>query len=110
MAKKKKEWVFVKGANPSVVWDPAANKPLAEFADPITKRVTGFFTTTDENVAKRLLDLGYKEEVDFPEGAPLEGFEPIKQPVDLSAPGAPTKKPDLVEQKDINQERKTLSR
>lgn len=102
MAKKKKEWIFVRGANPSVVWDPAANKPLAEFADPITKRITGFFATTNEKVAEKLLDLGYREQGDFPEGAPSGGFEPIEQPVDLSAPGAPapSKKPDLVEKED----------
>lgn len=96
MTKKKKKFVFVRGANPSVVWDPASNKPLAEFADPETKKVTGIFVTTNEEVAKKLKELGYKEEKDFPEGAPAGGFVPKEPDVDFSAPGAPKKKPDIV--------------
>jgi len=95
---KKKKFIFVRGANPSVVWDPAANKPLAEFCDPDSKKVTGMFVTADEKVAERLREAGYKERKDFPEGAPKGGFTPIIPEPDLSAPGAPfpKKKPDII--------------
>jgi len=98
--KRKKKYIFVRGSNPSVVWDPAANKPLAEFCDPESKKVSGFFTTTDEKVADRLREMGYKERKDFPEGAPKGGFKPLEHEPDLSAPGSPfpKKKPDILEE------------
>ena len=45
---------FYRGRLATIVWDPAAEKSLAEFKD-------GQFVTTDDKVAEKLLALGYKE-------------------------------------------------
>ena len=90
MAKVKK-YIFVRGANPSVVWDPIKGRPLAEFCDTVTKRVTGVFVTRDKKVADKLKELGYKERKDFPIGAPMGGFEEkIPPPPTHITPGGPT--------------------
>ena len=101
MAKKKKgiEYIFVRGSNPSVVWDQAANKSLAEFCDPNTKKITGFFATRSKKVADVLRGKGYMEIGNFPGGVPpKDGFEPRKvEPPDYNAPGGPRlqNKPDI---------------
>jgi len=101
MAKVKK-YIFVRGANPSVVWDPIKNKPLAEFCDSETKRVTGVFVTRDKKVADRLKELGYKERKDFPVGAPMGGFEEMNPPPPTHiTPGGPT--PEKREDIDIEE-------
>lgn len=91
----KKEYTFVKGARPSIVWNPATKTPLAEFTDPETGRVSGVFKTSDEDVAKKLRELGYKEESDFPQGAPQGGWEEIPEPPTHITPGGP--KPSIKE-------------
>lgn len=45
---------FYRGRLATIVWDPAAERSLAEFKD-------GQFETTDDEVAEKLLSLGYKE-------------------------------------------------
>jgi len=116
---KKKKYVFVRGSLPSVVWDSKKNKALAEFCDPNTKKVTGIFITTDETVADRLREMGYREKKDFPDGAPTEGFSPrIHPPPDHITPGGPVpkKKVDIDVDETVTDEstnstkRKTLRR
>jgi len=103
MAKKGTVHTFVRGALPSVVWDPASDKTLAEFCDPVTKKVTGLFVTEDIIVAKKLKEMGYKEKKDYPEGAPVGGFQPaIPEPPDHITPGGPVPKKgeDIIVEKD----------
>jgi hypothetical protein len=91
--KKKKKYVFVKGSNPSVVWDPKGKGPLASFKDPGTGRVIGTFTTTDPEVAKTLKKLGYHERGEFPGGPPKNGFDEfVHDPPDHITPGGPPPK------------------
>ena len=45
---------FYRGRLATIVWDPAADKPLAVFEG-------GQFITMSDKVAEKLLDLGYKE-------------------------------------------------
>ena len=45
---------FYRGRLATIVWDPAAERSLAEFKD-------GQFETTSNEVAEKLLSLGYKE-------------------------------------------------
>jgi len=89
------KYTFVKGANPTVVWDAVKNRRLCKFED-------GLFSTNDAKVAKALRKAGYQEMKDFPDGPPPEGFTPPKTKlappvVELSPSGraAPTQKPDL---------------
>lgn len=95
---KKKKYTFVRGALPSIVWNPDKKNALAEFCDPDTKKVTGVFVTTDKEVADKLRKIGYKEKKDFPDGAPRGGFEPIDpEPPNHITPGGPIpiKKEDI---------------
>lgn len=86
----KQKFVFVRGSLPSVVWNPKTGRPLAEFCDPDTKRITGVFTTTSAKVAKTLREMGYKESSDYPDGAPVGGFEErIPDPPNHITPGGP---------------------
>jgi len=89
--KVRETFTFVRGALPSIVWDPDKNKPLAEFVDPITQRVTGVFTTTSKIVADKLREMGYREKKNFPDGVPpAGGFVeiPAKPPGHIT-PGGP---------------------
>lgn len=90
--KKEKKFTFIKGSNPSVVWNPNGKKGiLASFKDPKTGRVVGTFTTTDPKVAKQLRKLGYKRKKDYPNGPPKGGFEEhVHPPPDHITPGGPT--------------------
>jgi len=99
MAKKKvKEYTFVRGAMPTVVWDRERNRTLAEFCDPESKKVTGIFVTTDKRTAGILRNLGYKETKDFPDGAPRSGFKEIPPlPPTHKTPGGP----DPIDKSDI---------
>lgn len=95
---KKRTYTFVRGALPSIVWNPLKKNALAEFCDPDSKKVTGIFTTTDKEVADKLRGMGYKEKKDFPDGAPKGGFEPIDpEPPNHITPGGPVpqKKTDI---------------
>lgn len=104
---KKKEYIFVRGAMPTVVWDPKEGKALAEFCDPESKKATGVFATTDKKVADRLREMGYKEKKDFPDGAPLGGFEAIPpEDPDHITPGGPIPQ----KKKDIKVEKKTVTK
>ena len=99
MTEKKKEYTFIKGDKPSVVWNPKEGRPLVEFCD-ANKRVTGHFVTTDVKIVKVLREMGYKELKDFPNGPPQGGFEPTKVKVtpDLIPSGiSPELRADLLE-------------
>jgi len=101
--KKLKKYVFVRGSLPTIAWDPVKGVPLAEFCDPTTKRVTGKFTTTSKSVARRLKEMGYKAESEYPDDGPVGGFKPRDpEPVTHITPGGP--KPDLVVEETVTPE------
>lgn len=60
---------FVKGARETVVWNPKSDRPLAEF-------VNGLYETSDPSTIQTLTNLGYKERNEYPNGPPIEGFQP----------------------------------
>ena len=62
---------FYRGKLATVVWDPAAGKPLAKFVD-------GQFTTEDERTANILLDQGYVEVGLKDQKPPILPEEPVK--------------------------------
>lgn len=104
------EFTFVRGSNPSVLWNPRKDAPLAEF------NKEGVFKTTNEIVANVLRNYGYKEMKDFPDGPPDGGFKPLKQkdskPVNLNPDGGPTREPDLEvnETSTSEEEKETVTR
>lgn len=62
---------FYRGKLATIVWDPTAGKPLAEFKG-------GHFTTEDERTAKILLGKGYIEVALKDEKPPILPEEPVK--------------------------------
>jgi hypothetical protein len=50
----KKAWRFYRSSLSTIVWDPAKDRPLADFTE-------GHFTTDDSKVAAKLKALGYLE-------------------------------------------------
>jgi len=62
---------FYRGRLATIVWDPAAGKPLATFED-------GQFTTEDERVAETLLGMGYHEVGLTDKKPPKLPEEPVK--------------------------------
>jgi len=92
------KYTFIRGANPTIVWNPKTDRMLCEFID-------GLLFIDDARIAKKLRELGYKETKDFPDGPPVEGFIPKKTtlappPMELNPsgrPAAPSQEPDLDE-------------
>lgn len=90
---KEPKYTFIKGALPTVVWNPKTDTALAEF-------IKGVFTSNDPKVAEVLREMGYKEKSDYPDGPPSGGFEPLRPaPREALSPGGlgPTKEPDIVD-------------
>lgn len=98
-----KKVTFIKGAMATVVWDPKANKPMAEF-------VNGLFETSDKRVIDALLSFGYQMESDYPYGPPPEGFVPKKSemapPKPISNLIPSTLKPDVPDAEDVSPAKK----
>jgi len=62
---------FYRGRLATIVWDPAADKPLATFEN-------GQFTTEDEQIAETLLGMGYHEVGLTDKKPPVLPEEPVK--------------------------------
>lgn len=68
---------FYRATLPTIVWNPEKDKPLAEFRD-------GQYYTEDEEIAKKLIAMGYPE-------VSLEATQPpeiIPAPVPINTPDA----------------------
>lgn len=85
MAKRK----FYRGTLPTVVWDPSAGAPLAEF-------IKGQFITVDEDIADALVRLGYKEVSLVARKPPETLHQPVKDVGDVRImPGGMSEKVEL---------------
>lgn len=67
---------FYRGKLPTIVWDPEAGKPLAEF-------VRGQFITKSDEVAEKLVSLGYREVALDAQRPPLLPEEPVQDVGDV---------------------------
>jgi len=63
-ASNNKKWRFYRSNLSTIVWDPAKDRPLADFTE-------GFFTTSSKSTASTLRNLGYVQ-------IPLDAKEPPK--------------------------------